>query len=574
MRKLFPIVSDLKKYDLTKFRGDGIAGITVGIMLIPQGMAYAMLAGLPPVYGLYAAIFPQIIYALLGSSRQLAVGPVSMDSIIVASGISVLAVANTDQYITLAILLAFLMGLIQISMGLLKLGFVVNFLSKPVINGFTYAAALVISLSQLKHLLGIDLSATNYTHEIIFQFINKTDLINWLSVSISLFGMIGIWFFSKWNNKIPGALIVVVSSIIAVGYGQWNLTGLRIVGEIPSGLPGFEIPDLANKEIIQLLPIAATLALIGFMEAYSVSKRIQLNHKTEYTIDANRELISLGAGNIFGSFFSSFPTSGGFSRSAVNESSGAKTGIASLISASVVLITLLFFTPLFYYLPNAILASVIIMAVLKLIDLKQCIYLWRTNRSDFYMLLGTFLSTLLIGIKEGITIGVSLSLIMMIYKTTRPHLAVLGKIPGTTVYKNLERFAEAQEIEGALIIRFDSRIYFANVNYLIDRIEELVNLNKEELKLLIIDAQSISSVDSSGMQALHDLHTFCMAHSIKLVFTSVIGPVRDTFTKEGFAQHLGTDHFFEQIDDATSKFLDLNSDAPTNPIKFQTNIPS
>jgi SulP family sulfate permease len=574
VRKLFPIVSDLKKYDLTKFRGDGIAGITVGIMLIPQGMAYAMLAGLPPVYGLYAAIFPQIIYALLGSSRQLAVGPVSMDSIIVASGISVLAVANTGQYITLAILLAFLMGLIQISMGLLKLGFIVNFLSKPVINGFTYAAALVISLSQLKHLLGIDLSATNYTHEIILQLINKTDLINWLSVSISLFGMMGIWFFSKWNNKIPGALIVVISSIIVVGYGQWNLTGLRIVGEIPSGLPGFEIPDLANKDIIQLLPIAATLALIGFMEAYSVSKRIQLNHKTEYTVDANRELISLGAGNMFGSFFSSFPTSGGFSRSAVNESSGAKTGIASLISAGVVLITLVFFTPLFYYLPNAILASVIIMAVLKLIDLNQCIYLWRTNRSDFYMLLGTFLSTLFIGIKEGIIIGVSLSLIMMIYQTTRPHLAVLGKIPGTTVYKNLERFAEAEEVKGALIIRFDSRIYFANVNYLTDHIEELVNLKKEELKLLIIDAQSISSVDSSGMQALNDLHTFCRANSMELVFTSVIGPVRDTFAKEGFAQNLGTDHFFEQIDDATSKFLDPNKDSPTNPIKFQTNISS
>lgn len=574
MSRLFPILNDLKKYKPSKFRGDLTAGVTIGVMLIPQGMAYAMLAGLPPVYGLYAAIFPQIIYALLGSSRQLAVGPVSMDSIIVASGVSMLAIANTDQYIALSILLAFLMGLIQVSMGVFKLGFIVNFLSKPVINGFTYAAALVISLSQLKHLLGLDLSGANYTHEIILQIINQLELINWLPVTIGLSGMVAIWLLTKWNNHIPSALIVVILSIIIVAQRQWNLIGLKIVGEIPGGLPSISMPVIRSSEIIQLFPVAVTLALIGFMEAYSISKQIQVNHKSEYKIDANRELIALGAGNIFGSFFNSFPTSGGFGRSAVNESSGAQTGLASLISASVVLITLMFFTPLFYYLPKAILASVIIMAVIKLIDINQCTYLWRTNRSDFYMLLLTFTGTLFIGIKEGIIIGVSLSLLMMIYQTTSPHLAVLGRISGTDFYKNIERFDEAKEEEGALIIRFDSRIYFANVNYFTNRIEELINIRKENLKILIIDAQSISSIDSSGMQALNDLLDSCKTNGVQLVFTSVIGPVRDTFAKEGFADKLGKDHFFEQINDAVSKFLNPNHITSSESLKFQTNISS
>ena len=574
MNGLFPIISDLKNYNPSKLRGDLAAGITVGIMLIPQGMAYAMLAGLPPVYGLYASIFPQLFYALFGTSRQLAVGPVSMDSIIVASGISLMAVANTEHYISLAILLAFMMGLIQLTMGLFKLGFLVNFLSKPVINGFTYAAALVISLSQLKHLLGIDLSGTKYTHEILIQILTKLSFINWISVSIGIIGMFGIWGLVKLNKQIPGALIMVVISIIVVKFSPFDLSSLNIVGVIPKGLPNLKLPNLFVNEIFQLFPIAATLALIGFMEAYSVAKGIQSKHSGEYKINANRELIALGAGNIFGSLFSSFPTSGGFSRSAVSESNGAKTGITSIISASVVLTTLLFFTPLFYHLPKTILASVIIMAVIKLIDWKQCIYLWNTNRSDFYMLQATFMGTLFIGIKEGILIGVGLSLMMMVYQTTRPHLAVLGNIPNTTFYKNIERFSEAKEIAGALIIRFDSRIYFANVNYLQDQIEQLMESRKSKLELFIMDAQSISSVDSSGMQALNDLLQSCESKNIKLAFTSVIGPVRDTFAKEGFANLLGKDHFFEQINEAISALLDPNQDVSTNHIKFQTNIPN
>ena len=547
-----------------------LAGATVGIMLVPQSMAYAMIAGLPPVYGLYAAIFPQLIYALLGTSRQLAVGPVAMDSLLVFTGLSAISIASPDQYLTLALALAFLMGSIQLLMGVVKAGFIVNFLSRPVINGFTFAAALVISIHQIKHLTGLDLQQSKYILNTLIQLVQSFDSINWTSMTIGSSGIAVIFILKKWNKLIPGALIVMSLSILVVYQFDLAVTGVKVIGDIPQGLPNFTLPLFSTDHLWQLLPVAGTLAVIGFMEAFSVAKAIETKHKHEYKLDANRELIALGAGNIFGSFMSSFPTSGGFSRSAVNESSGARTGIASFLSAGLVIIVVLFLTPIFYHLPQAVLAAIIMVAVLGLIDIKRALHLWHTDRTDFYMLISTFLGTLLIGIMEGIVIGVSLSLLVMIYRTTRPHMAVLGRIPGTEFFKNINRFEEAEEIENTLIVRFDSRLYFANANYFKESIEQLMN-EKENLKLLIIDAQSISNVDSSGMTMLRELLELCTLNKIELAFISVIGPVRDIFVKEGFAKILGKDHCFERIDPALSAFLHPNQKPNPSGIKFQSN---
>lgn len=567
-----PLFHDLRKYSLDQFKGDLLAGVTVAVMLIPQGMAYAMIAGLPPVYGLYAAIFPQIMYGLFGSSRQLAVGPVAMDSVIVATGVSAIAVAHSGEYVSLVILLAFITGAIQLIMGWLKLGFIVNFLSRPVINGFTYAAALVISINQIGHLTGIDLSQNKYTHLVLSELALRIHETSWMTLSIGVTGIILIAGAKRWHKLIPSALIVVMASIIASKLLQFDKLAVKIIGDVPKGLPGFDLPSFHLADIINLFPIATTLAIIGFLEAFSIAKAIEPAHKNEYSINANRELLALGGSNIFGSLFGSFPVSGSFSRSAVNDNTGAKTGVASYVSALLVLATVLFFTPLFYHLPKAILASITIMAVMGLIDIKQCRYLWKTDQTDFYMMICTFLGTFLIGIKEGIAIGVALSLVMVIYKTTQPHLAVLGRIPKTTFFKNIDRFAEAEEIPGVLIIRFDSRIYFANVNFFKEKVEELVLEKSTGLKLLIIDAQSISSIDSSGMATLHEILDFCSLRKIDLAFVSVIGPVRDTFVKEGFANKLGEDHCFEQIDQAIDTFSSPKTPAGINRLKFQTNV--
>lgn len=567
-----PLFDDLKKYSLNRFKGDLLAGVTVAVMLIPQGMAYAMIAGLPPIYGLYAAIFPQLIYGLLGSSRQLAVGPVAMDSIIVATGVSALAIAHSEEYIALVILLALITGAIQLTMGWLKLGFIVNFLSRPVINGFTYAAALVISINQMGHLTGIDLSQNKYTHLILSEIAYSTDKINWITSAIGIAGILFIIMAKRWHKLIPSALIIVIVSIIASQLLHLSELGVKVIGNIPIGLPEFGLPSFQIADITELFPIAATLAIIGFLEAFSIAKAIEPAHKNEYRVNANRELLALGASNIFGSLFSSFPASGSFSRSAVNDATGAKTGIASFVSALLVLVTVLYFTPLFHHLPKAILASITIVAVMGLVDIKQCQHLWKTDRTDFYMMMCTFLGTLFIGIKEGIAIGVGLSLVMVIYKTTHPHLAVLGRIPNTNFFKNINRFSEAEEIPGALIIRFDSRIYFANVNYFKEKVGELVLKKSKGLKRLIIDAQSISSIDSSGMAALHEILDFCSSQKIDLAFVGVIGPVRDTFVREGFAHVLGEDQCFEQIEQAIAAFTNPGIQKDSNRLKFQTNV--
>ncbi|MEJ2162708.1 MAG: SulP family inorganic anion transporter [Robiginitalea sp.] len=378
LKKFFPILEWMPRYQKKWLSGDLSAGLTVGIMLIPQGMAYAMIAGLPPVFGLYAAMVPQIIYALMGTSRQLAVGPVAMDSLLVASGLGALALSGIEEYIAMAIFLALFMGVLQLSFGLLRMGFLVNFLSRPVISGFTSAAAIIIGLSQLKHLLGTDIESSNQIHILLSNAAGTMGDTNLITLGIGVGAIILIRALKKVNPRIPGALVAVVAGAVLVYLLGLFDNGVRIVGDVPSGLPAFELPALEAERISQLFPIALTLALIAFMEAISVAKAVE-EKRGENNVDANQELVSLGASNIIGSLFQSYPTTGGFSRTAVNDQAGAHTGLASLVSSAVVGLTLLFLTPAFYYLPNAVLASIIMVAVFGLIDLKYPRRLWKNR---------------------------------------------------------------------------------------------------------------------------------------------------------------------------------------------------
>ncbi|MGA1544716.1 MAG: SulP family inorganic anion transporter, partial [Saprospiraceae bacterium] len=425
LRKIFPFLVWVKGYTNQQFKGDLSAGLTVGVMLIPQGMAYAMIAGLPPIYGLYSATLPLIIYALMGTSRQLAVGPVAMVSLLTASGISTLVEQGTDAFIQYAIVLALMVGIIQFLLGLFKLGFLVNFLSHPVISGFTSAAALIIGISQLQHLIGVKLPRSHHIHVILNEAFKALPDINGLTLLIGLTGIALIIIMKKYFKSVPGQLVAVVFGILAVwGLGLTDY-GVLILGEVPKGLPQMGVP-IFNLELIQdLFPIALAISLVSFMESIAVAKAIQARHKN-YKVIPNQELISLGLANIGGSFFQSFPVTGGFSRTAVNDQAGAKTGLAAIISAGLIILTLLFLTPLFYYLPKAILASVIMVAVFGLIDYKEAQHLWHSNKTDFAMLLATFVATLSLGIEQGIGIGVILSLTLLIFKTTPPHIAILG----------------------------------------------------------------------------------------------------------------------------------------------------
>ena len=567
MKEYFPIFEWFPKLSKKSVQNDLIAGLTVGVMLVPQGMAYALLAGLPPVFGLYAALVPQIIYAMMGTSRQLSVGPVAMDSLLVASGLAALDLSGIDEYLSMAIFLAFFMGLIQIILGLLRMGFLVNFLSKPVISGFTSAAAIIIGLSQLKYLLGISFESSNKIHLIIFEVFEKVSQIHFITLLIGLTGIILLVFIKKLNPSIPGALIVVIASSFLIKYFGDEL-GVSIVGLVPEGLPSFRFPEIEISNISKILPLALTLSLIAFMEAISVAKAIE--EKKDYSIKPNQELIALGTSNIIGSLFQSYPTTGGFSRTAVNDQAGAKTGLASIISALVVGLTLLFLTPLFYYLPNTILASIIMVAVFNLIDFKTPRKLLKSSKSEFYVLLFTFFITLFIGIKEGIILGVLISLLLLVYRSTQPHVAVLGKIRGTNYFKDVDRFNdEIETYENLLLVRFDEQIYFGNCQFFKEQLFERIDQKKGKLNVVILSSGGINYIDSSGMKILNEIISILKSKNIRFYMAGAIGPVMDSLFKSGVAKAIGGHHFFANTQQAFLYFLNKN---PKNKIEKKISL--
>lgn len=550
LKRSFPILEWLPNYKKEYLSGDISAGLTVGIMLIPQGMAYAMIAGLPPVFGLYAALFPQIIYAITGTSRQLAVGPVAMDSLLVAAGLGALSLSGIEEYISMAIFLALFMGSIQFVLGLLRMGFLVNFLSKPVISGFTSAAAIIIGLSQLNHLLGTDIERSNQIHILFKNAMQTIDQVNFYTLGIGITAIILLKFIKGLNRRIPAALIVVLLGITVVYSLNLNTIGVKIVEEVPSGLPTFAAPSMSFSRVNELFPIAMALALIAFMEAISVAKAVEAKHK-DYEVNANQELIALGASNIIGSLFQSYPTTGGFSRTAVNDQSGAKTGIAALISAAVVGLTLLFLTPVFYYLPNTILAAIVMVAVFGLIDVKYPIRLYRNRKDEFFLLLITFLITLTIGIKEGIILGVLFSLLLLVFRTSRPHFAVLGKIQDTNYFKNISRFADDVEVDDRiLIVRFDAQLYFGNKDFFKKKLLNHVSEKGDGLEAIIIKAEPIHYIDSSAVFMLEDLIENFKQNNILVLFSDVIGPTRDIIHKSGLRNKIGKENFFVNTSEA------------------------
>lgn len=548
IRKFLPILQWLPNYQRDHLSGDVYAGLTVGIMLIPQGMAYALIAGLPPVYGLYASIVPQIIYAIFGTSRQLSVAPVAMDSLLVAAGVSVLATEGTDAYIGFAILLAFFMGLFQLLLGVFRMGFITNLLSKPVISGFTSAAALIIGLNQLKYLIGVDIEKSNKIYEVLWNAIENVGQTHLLTLLIGVVGITVIVLIRRYNKRIPGSLLAVVFGILIVYGFNLHLEGVSIVESIPEGLPPFELPNFDLGKWSELIPLALTISVVAFMEAYSVAKAIETKRK-DYKVIANQELIGLGAANLIGSLFQSYPVTGGFSRSAVNDQAGANTPLSSIISAALIALTLLFLTPLFYYLPTAILASVIMVAVYGLIDFRYARTLLKDHKVEFVLFLVTFLVTLNFSMVPGIVSGVVLSILILLYRSAYPHIAKLGRIKGQSDFRNIKRFKNLEVWEDKLIIRVDAPLTFINIQFIKDYIEDELSKNPE-IKYLIFDAASVSHLDATAANGITELLKEFKDKGIILVITDVIGPVRDILFDTGLLGLIGEEHMYLTLNDA------------------------
>jgi sulfate permease, SulP family len=522
----------LFNYDKHNLKGDLTAGLIVAIMLVPQGMAYAMLAGMPPVTGLYAAAIPILLYALVGSSRQLAVGPVAVVSLLVYAGISPLAEPGSDEYITLALLLMLMVGVMQLLMGVLKLGFIVKFFSHAVISAFTSAAAIIIAFSQLDHILGFSIESEHLVMTIIEAVSRITEINGW-ALMIAAASIIIMLAVKKYVPVFPGPLAAVLFGIAVVSWFQLNQEGVSIIGEVPGGLPSFVLPAISLESAAALLPTALTITFIGFMESFAMAKVIA--SKENYRISANRELSGLGLANAGGSFFGGFPVTGGFSRSAVNYDAGAKTPLASVVTALLIMLILVFFTGAFYYLPNAVLAAVIILAVYKLIDIKEAKSLFKIRRIDGVVWFVTFASTLFIGVEQGIFIGIGFSLLVFIWQSAYPHTAELGYLKKEDIYRNIKRFPEAAVKEDMFILRVDAPLYFANAGFTGDKLEQVV-YERKDLNHIILDFSGVNSIDAV---ALHEVerwkHDFEI-QDIKVTIVEMKGPVRDIFRKAGWPE--------------------------------------
>lgn len=527
-KSFFPIIESLDNYDKNKFRGDLVAGLTVGVMLVPQGMAYAALAGMPEIYGLYAGVIPLLLYAIFGTSRQLSIGPVAVSALLVLAGVSQLADPDleTEKYISLVVLAGFMIGVLQMLMSVVRLGFLVNFLSHPVIAGFTSAAAIIILFSQLKDFLGLDIERSEDILHAPKYAISHLSEINKFTLSIGLISLLAMIGIKKIGKNIPGPLIVVIIGTIICQLAGFNDYGVNIIKTVPEGLPPFVFPAWSQQAMIDLMPTVLTVTLIGVVESVGIAKALETRHD-DYEIDANKELFALGFSKIGGSFFSSIPTSGSFTRSAVNDLSGARTNVASLITAVVIILTLLILTPLFYYLPKAILAAIVILSCKSLFELDEAKHLWHTNKNDFAMMMVTFIATLILGIELGVATGFILSLLVVLYRTSRPHIAVLGRVPGKELYRNIDRFDDAVEIKGTLIVRFDQQLFFGNSGYFKDTIKNLIRKHPDRINQVFLDAKGISDIDSSGMKTLTEVNQILKARNTEFIICNTIGPVRD-----------------------------------------------
>jgi SulP family sulfate permease len=554
IRNKFTILTWIHSYTKEEFVADTKAGLTIGVIVIPQVMAYAVIAGLSPIYGLYGSLVPLLIYPLFGTSRHLSLGVVATDMIIIASGAGMIAEPGTGEYVSVVLLLTMFVGLVHIALSLLRMGFLVNLLSKPVIFGFTAAAPLIIVFSQLGNILGLDLEQSQYVGIIATQIVQQVEMVNFTALAIGLIGFAMLFLLKKWNPLFPRALVLLVAGGFLVWWLNLQNYGIEVIGPIPSGLPFFDFPNFTLDNLRRLIPTVATLVLVQLMTVISLGKTYA--NKYKYPINPNREFFALGAANFIGSFFQSPPISASFSRTVVSEQAGTRTTLSNVICAAVICLTLLFLTPLFYFIPVAGLSAIIILAALSLIDFDELRYFFRTKPQDGYIAIFTFFSVLLIGIQEGILLGIGGSLFIVLYRSSRPNLAVLGHIPGTRTYRDVSRNPQAEPIEEILILRFDASINFNNAEFIKDFIIHKSEDRNKKIRAVIVDAMSINDLDTTAIEALWSVMETLETWDIEFHFAGLKTPVQKLLTRSGLARSLGGTHFHESTHLAVKYLLD------------------
>jgi SulP family sulfate permease len=559
LKKYLPILDWSKDYNRNLFISDFVAAIIVTIMLIPQSLAYALLAGLPAEVGLYASILPLIAYTIFGTSRFLSVGPVAVVSLMTAAAVGNFALQNTAEYLAIAVALAWISGGILIVMGLLRLGIMANFLSHPVISGFITASGLIIAASQLKHIFGIESSGHNL-FDIVKNLIAHSDQTHWPTALLGISTLLFLLWVRKYFKPLllkfglsdfmadiiakAGPVLAVVVTISITWFYDLELLGVKIVGEVPTGLPSLQLPQFDAELWQQLFISALLISIVGFVESVSVAQTLAA--KRRQRISPDQELIGLGASNIASAASGGFPVTGGFSRSVVNFDAGAATPAAGAYTAVGIALAAIFLTPLIYFLPKATLAATIIVAVLSLVDFQAIKRTWKYSHNDFIAMLATIVLTLAEGVEIGILTGVGLSLLLYLYRTSKPHSAIVGRVPGTEHFRNVDRF-DVETCKRILTLRIDESLYFANARYLEDLIYEQVASNPE-LKHFILMCPAVNLIDASALESLEAINHRLKDSGVTFYLSEVKGPVMDQIKRSEFLTELTGQVYLSQFD--------------------------
>ena len=563
LARYLPILDWGRRYDRGKFTGDMVAAVIVTIMLIPQSLAYALLAGMPAEAGIYASIAPIVLHAIFGTSRALAVGPVAVVSLMTAAALGNIAASGTAGYVTAALTLAFLSGAILLALGLLRLGFLANFLSHPVIAGFITASGILIAASQLRHILGIE--AEGHTLVTILASlwahlgeVNLITLLLGVTATAFLFWIrrglkpllrragLGPRLADTGAKMLP--VLAIVGTTLAVLAYDLDAKGVAIVGEVPQSLPPLTLPSFSPALLSELFLPALLISVIGFVESISVAQTLAA--KKRQRIDPDQELIGLGSANLGAAFTGGFPVTGGFSRSVVNYDAGAETPAAGAFTALGLAIAALFLTPLIYFLPKATLAATIIVAVLSLVDFSILKRAWSFSHADFAAVSVTILLTLLFGVEAGVSDGVITSILVHLYKTSRPHMAVVGRVPGTEHFRNVRRH-EVETQPHVLSLRVDESLYFPNARFLEDQLLRFA-ADKPELTDVVLMFPAVNEIDLSALDSLEANNTRLDHAGIRLHLSEVKGPVMDRLKRSHFLDVLTGEVYLSQHEAAKS----------------------
>lgn len=532
LANVFPLLATLRGYRRADLMRDAVAGITVAVMLIPQAMGYALLAGLPPEVGLYASTFPMFAYALIGSSRPLSVAPVAMISLLLHATVAPLAKGDTKLYLSLAAETALIAGLLKLALGTLRLGVLVNFLSHAVASGFTSAAAVVILLSQGRHILGIDARGGETAISQVLALLRGVHQANGRTVLVAVGAIVLIVALRRWAPRAPAPMLAAILGSVMVWALGWGDKHVAVVGALPRGVPDVQLFMPHWDLLPRILPAAATISVVGFVESVAVAN--VLAARDGYRISPSRELVALGAADIASAAVGGYPVTGGLSRTAVNYQAGARTQVASVWTAAIVLISLHWLTPAFEFTPKAVLASIVVVSVAGLIDLREFWRLYRVVPSDGWTFALTFLVTLTAGVEAGLFAGVLFSIGLFVWRSSRPRIVEEGFVAADRSFRDVKRFPDAQTSPDVCIFRVDGPLYFANMRFVEDRLRD--KLAERPVKLVVFDMTSVTDMDAVAAETLHHWVRLYEEQSIRFAFAGMKGPVVDVVRKAGWPE--------------------------------------